>query len=343
MGSAKDKIPQRTIESQEQVDKMKTSPIKIRKHESVDSSKVSETGVNENEIQKIPDTIRKEVPEATTTYQDKQLPVSTAIVKSKEVNERESNLTKHEASLAAPTASDAAVKDNTENNTSLLIPILSLSVVVLLILILGSVTGFYGRYVKTKQAKQHRSRSTTRTMDSRRSSGSRSSDDSMYSNKRMRRMVREMEIEKERMMIYDEIKHKTRLSPLIEVIEPTPPLQRNSPIFMMTSLDMLGISDESEYEADISDVTCNTKKSEEENYRQDDSNYRDAITTGQSFKSSEQLMEDEIKIPNKYEILRSKIQSYLGDHGLLDEQAAEEDNNARRPKTKLVDNINTFM
>merc|ERR1712055_469227 len=78
-----------------------------------------------------------------------------------------------------------------------------------------------------------------------------------------------MEIEKERMMIFDEIMQKPRLSPLIEVIEPTPPLQRNSPIFMMTSLDMLGISDESEYEADISDITGNNKLYEDQNYLDD--------------------------------------------------------------------------
>merc|ERR1719318_1113439 len=121
-------------------------------------------------------------------------------------------------------------------------------------------------YVKRKEP-EDRSRSTSRTLDSRRSSTSRSSEESMYSSRRMRRKAREMEIEKERMMIYDEIRHKTRLSPLIEVIEPTPPLNRYSPIFLMTSIDMLGISDDSEYEADMSDVTANTKVSEDENVR----------------------------------------------------------------------------
>ena len=149
-------------------------------------------------------------------------------------------------------------------------------------------------------------------------------------------MAREMEIEKERMIIYDEIMQKTRLSPLIEVIEPTPPLQRNSPIFMMTSLDMLGISDESEYEADISDITCNTKPYEDENYR-------DADNTSQNVLSTEPSIKEDKKSPSKYEMLRSKIQSYLSDHNLLKESKTEEEKELKRSKIKLVDNINTFL
>ena len=37
------------------------------------------------------------------------------------------------------------------------------------------------------------------------------------------------------MMLYNQ--HKPRLSPLIEVIEPTPPLCRSAPIFSMTTLN----------------------------------------------------------------------------------------------------------
>merc|ERR1712179_335078 len=145
----------------------------------------------------------------------------------------------------------------------------------------------------------------------------------MYSNRRMRRVAREMEIEKERMIIYDEIMQKTRLSPLIEVIEPTPPLQRNSPIFMMTSLDMLGISDESEYEADISDITGNNKPYEDENYK-------DTYNTSQNVSSRESSMEEEKKSPSKYEMLRSKVQSYLCDHNLLRESETEEEKELKR-------------
>merc|ERR1712179_224545 len=154
----------------------------------------------------------------------------------------------------------------------------------------------------------------------------------MYSNRRMRRVARELEIEKERIIIHDEIMKKTRLSPLIEVIEPTPPLQRNSPIFMMTSLDMLGISDESEYEADISDITGNNKLYEDENYR-------DTHNISQNFVLPEPLTEKDKMSPNKYEMLRSKVQNYLDDHGLLEQSELEEHKEVKRPKNKLVDNI----
>merc|ERR1719320_897126 len=225
--------------------------------------------------------------------------------------------------------------DNTEYTNSLLIPILSLCIVLMVILVLSSVRGFYSRYVKTTQG-QHRSRSTTRTLDSRRSSGSRSSGDSMHSNRRMRRRTREKEMETERMMIYDELMKKTRLSPLVEVIEPTPPLQRNSPIFMMTSLDMFGISDESEYEADISDVISDTRRYEDENYIDTDKTSKDFVPT-------ETLRGGDNESPNKYEMLRSKVERYLDDRGLLKQSEEERNKEMKSNKTKLVDNINTFM
>jgi len=316
---------------EEQVDKIKTKPTLIKNIETESFPKASNTGAKENTTNvTTADTLKEVVPEATVTDQRKQVAESTVIV-----NEVKDYLTIQEATHSYPTDHDETMKDNTEHTTSLLIPILSLSIVILVILVLGSVRGFYSRYVKTTQG-QHRSRSTTRTLDSRRSSGSRSSEDSMYNNRRMRRMAREMEIEKERMIIYDEIMQKTRLSPLIEVIEPTPPLQRNSPIFMMTSLDMLGISDESEYEADISDITCNTKPYEDENYN-------DTDTTSQNVLSTEPSMKEDEKSPSKYEMLRSKIQSYLSDHNLLKESKTEEEKELKRSKIKLVDNINTFL
>ena len=149
-------------------------------------------------------------------------------------------------------------------------------------------------------------------------------------------MTREKEMETERMIVYDEIMKKKRLSPLIEVIEPTPPLQRNSPIFMTTSLDMFGISDESDYEADISDITCNIEKYEDEDFR-------DTDITSQKSLSSEHLMEGHKIKSIKYEILRSKIKSFLCDHNLLKENKTEEEKELKNSKIKLVDNINTFL
>ena len=149
-------------------------------------------------------------------------------------------------------------------------------------------------------------------------------------------MTREKEMETERMIVYDEIMKKTRLSPLIEVIEPTPPLQRNSPIFMTTSLDMLGISDESDYEADISDTTCNIEKYEDEDFR-------DTDITSQKSLSSEHLMEGHKMKSIKCEILISKIKSCLCDHNLLKENETEEEKELNNSKIKLVDNINTFL
>ena len=274
MSRMKKKDKKMNKDYEEKVDKIKTKPLQIKNIETESFPKASDTDPNENREHVItPDTLSKVLPEAKVTFQGKQVSESTATV-----NELKDDLTIQEATHPTPIVHDAAVKDNTEHTTSLLIPILSLSIVVMVILVLGSVRGFYSRYVKTTQGQQ-RSRSTTRTLDSRRSSGSRSSEDSMYSNRRMRRMAREMEIEKERMMIFDEIMQKPRLSPLIEVIEPTPPLQRNSPIFMMTSLDMLGISDESEYEADIRDITCSTKLYEDENYRDTDNITHNVLST----------------------------------------------------------------
>jgi len=274
-----------------------------------------------------------------TTIPTRHTPSTTTDTILKEYSEN----SKPEANTAAPydppSASDAAVTEYSDTN-SLLIPMISLSLVVLIILVLGSVRGFYSRYVKTRQAPA-RSRSSTRTIDSRRSSVSRSSDDSVYSHRRMRRKARELEIEKERMMIYDEIRHKARLSPLIEVIEPTPPLDRRSPIFLMTSLDMLGISDDSEYEADRSDATGNTKISEDENIM-DSVN---ADHADHNCEPSEPMAGDTSNITSKYETLRTKIESYLGDHGLGQRQGVreEEGNAERRPRTKLVDNINTYL
>merc|ERR1712013_746477 len=259
-----------------------------------------------------PDMLREVVPDTTVTDKEKQVTVSATIV-----NEVKDDLTIQEATHPTSIVNNVAVKNNTEYTSSLLIPILSLSLVLVVILVLGSVRGFYSRYVKTTPG-QHRSRSTTRTLDSRRSSGSRSSEDSMHSNRMMRRMTREKDMETERMMIYDEMMKKTRLSPLIEVIEPTPPLQRNSPVFMTTSLDMFGISDESDYEADISDITCNIEKYEDEDFR-------DTDITSQKFLSSEHLMEGHKIKSIKYEILRSKIKSFLCDHNLLKENETEEE------------------
>ena len=183
---------------EEKVDKIKTKPLQIKNIETESFPKASDTDANENtEPVMTPDTLKEILPEATVTFQGKQVAKSIAIV-----NEVKDDLTIQKATLPTPIVHDAAVMDNTEHTTSLLIPILSLSIVVMVILVLGSVRGFYSRYVKTTQGQQ-RSRSTTRTLDSRRSSGSRSSEDYMYSNRRMRRMAREMEIEKERMIIYD--------------------------------------------------------------------------------------------------------------------------------------------
>ena len=138
------------------------------------------------------------------------------------------------------------------------------------------------------------------------------------------------------MMIYDEIMKKTRLSPLVEVIEPTPPLQRNSPIFMMTSLDMLGISDESEYETDIRDVISETRRYEDENYMDSDKTSKNVVPT-------ETLRGGDNESPNKYEMLRSKVERYLDDRGLLKQSEGERNKEMKSNKTKLVDNINTFM
>jgi hypothetical protein len=124
----------------------------------------------------------------------------------------------------------------------------------------------------------------------------------VYNSKRMRRKARELELE--RMMIYDEIRHKARLSQLIEVIEPTPPLYRRSPIFMMTSLEIPGISDESEYEADRSDVTGNTKISEDENVKDSDN----VDISDYNFNAPKDLVKDVPKVASKYEILKIKIQ-----------------------------------
>merc|ERR1712013_548271 len=277
-----------------------------------------------------PDMLREVVPDTTVTDKEKQVTVSATIV-----NEVKDDLTIQEATHPTSIVNNVAVKNNTEYTSSLLIPILSLSLVLIVILVLSSVRGFYSRYVKTTQG-QHRSRSTTRTLDSRRSSGSRSSEDSMYSNRRMRRMTREKEMETEWMMIYDEIMKKTRLSPLVEVIEPTPPLQRNSPIFMMTSLDMLGISDKSEYGADISDVISDTRRYEDESYMESDK-------TSKNFVPTETLREGDNESPNKYEMLRSKVERYLDDRGLLKQSEGERNKEMKSNKTKLVDNINTFM
>ena len=228
----------KTSERIEHLNKIKTNLVEVIKpdtdlHIPKQESKVRETDVrqkNVNEIQVDPYIIEVEDPEITVTNQNKSIKERV----SDEVND-----------LKEVIPTEGAMLDNTDDTGSLLIPLLSLSLVLIVILALASIRGLYSMYVKRKEA-QDRSRSTSRTLDSRRSSTSRSSEESMYSSRRMRRKAREMEIEKERMMIYDEIMHKTRLSPLIEVIEPTPPMQRNSPIFMMTSLDMLGISDESE-------------------------------------------------------------------------------------------------
>ena len=149
-------------------------------------------------------------------------------------------------------------------------------------------------------------------------------------------MTREKEMETERMMIYDEIMKKTRLSPLVEVIEPTPPLQRNSPIFMMTSLDMLGISDESEYDTGISDISFNTRGCKDEKCMDTDKTSQNAVTTGT-------LKEGDKDLTNKYERLRLKVESYLDDQGLLKQREGERNKEMKNNTTKLVDNINTFM
>ena len=147
-------------DSEEQDDKIKTLSIEIKKTEIVNSPKTSDTGAKEStENAMTPDMLREVVPETTVTDKEKQVAVSTAIV-----NEVKDDLTIPEATHPTPVAHDAAVMDTsehtTEYTTSLLIPILSLSLVVLIILVLGSVRGFYIRYVKTTQG-QHRSRSTT--------------------------------------------------------------------------------------------------------------------------------------------------------------------------------------
>merc|ERR1719206_880475 len=133
----------------------------------------------------------------------------------------------------------------------------------------------------------------------------------MYSNRMMRRMTREKKMETERMMIYDEIMKKT-------------------------SLDMLGISDESEYEADVSDIISDTRIYE-------DDKYMDCDKTSQNFVPTETLRGGDNESPNKYEMLRSKVERYLDDRGLLKQREGERNKEMKNNKTKLVDNINTFL
>merc|ERR1712029_1205156 len=70
----------------------------------------------------------------------------------------------------------------------------------------------------------------------------------------------------ERMLQYNSqpAMRKIRLAPLVEVIEPTPPLCRNAPIFGMTGID------DQDFDFDISDVSSST--SERTDYTKNDSN-----------------------------------------------------------------------
>lgn len=235
-----------------------------------------------------------------------------------------------ETSVSTPSEASLKEEDLTQFD-SLVIPLISLSFVLLLVISLASIRGFYSRYMKNKP--QHcRSRSSLRTESSRRSSTSRSSSDSLQSSKKFRRKARELELERERMIICDEKRHFQRLPPLVEVVEPTPPLYRRSPLFMMTSTDMLGISDESEYEADMSDVTAYTRASGED---------FDALSKN-DIANTYATDEAPVPITTKYEKLRTKIRNYLDEHSLVQRNEKEVDNE-RKPKSNLIDNINTFL
>ena len=127
---------------------------------------------------------------------------------------------------------------NSQDTSSLMIPVISLSLVLIIVTGLGFIRGFYSRYVNPNPGPS-RSRSRTGTIESKRSSGSKRSEETVYSSSRkMRRKERELELERERILIYEEFRHKPSLSPLIAVIKLTPPLHRKSPIFLMTHLKM---------------------------------------------------------------------------------------------------------
>ena len=86
----------------------------------------------------------------------------------------------------------------------------------------GSVRGLYNRW-KNPAPPPVRPRSRTGTIDSRRSSASRRSQDSNQSSdsrssrdSKRRVRMKEREMENERVAIYEEIRSKPRLSPLIE-------------------------------------------------------------------------------------------------------------------------------
>ena len=49
------------------------------------------------------------------------------------------------------------------------------------------------------------------------------------------------------------------------------------------------------------------------------------------------------ELTNKYEMLRLKVESYLDNRGLLKQREGERNKEMKSNKTKLVDNINTFM
>ena len=141
-------------------------------------------------------------------------------------------------------------------------------------------------------------------------------------------------------MIYDEFRHKPRLSPLIEVIEPTPPLNRRSPIFLMTRLEMPGSSDESDYEADRSDETGNTRIS----YNSKVSENGDM--SDHNSVACQNTIEEVPKVISRYETVRSQVRTFLAENSLVQRQGEGETVEAeegRRTRTKLVDNVNTIL
>ena len=128
-----------------------------------------------------------------------------------------------------------AKSHNPDGSSILLLPIVCFSCVVIAVLGVGSGRGLYNRW-KNPAPPPAIPRSRTGTIDSRRSSASRRSQDSNQSsdsrssrssrNSKRRVRMKEIEMEKERVAIYEEIGSKPKLSPLIELIKPTPLLNK---------------------------------------------------------------------------------------------------------------------
>ena len=135
---------------------------------------------------------------------------------------------------SAPTPTSLPLSPHKDDNL-LLLTILLFSALVLAVIGVGSVRGLYTRWRNPKPTPA-RPRSRTGTIDSRRSSGSRRSQDSNQSkdsrgsrsSKSSRRKVkmREKQLERERLAIYEEIRPKPILLPLVQMIEPAPHWQR---------------------------------------------------------------------------------------------------------------------